>query len=105
MTAVIWNADRSRRQGHIVDGLYRQAAGVPAERKAVLAGGLRGADKATALDKAGADPARYLVISVDAVLGELARRSLIPVVAGLAPLESAELVHRSEEHTSELQSQ
>jgi hypothetical protein len=100
VTAVIWSADRSRRQGHIVDGLYRQAAGVPGERRAVLAGGLRGADKAAALDKAGVDPARYLVISVDAMLSELARRSLIPVVAGLAPLEGAELVHAEAQHVA-----
>jgi len=100
VTEVIWSADRSRRQGHIVDGLCRQAAGVPGERRAVLAGGLRGADKAAALDKAGVDPARYLVISVDAVLGELARRSLIPVVAGLAPLEGAELVHAEAQHVA-----
>jgi hypothetical protein len=95
---VIWSADRSRRQGHIVDGLYRQAAGVPGERKAVLAGGLRGSDKAAELDRAGVDRARYLVISVDGMLAELARRSLIPVVAGLAPLEAAELVHAEAQH-------
>jgi hypothetical protein len=95
---VIWSAERSRRQGHIVDGLYRQAAGVPAERKAVLAGGLRGSDKAAELDRAGVDQAKYLVISVDGMLAELARRSLIPVVAGLAPLEAAELVHAEAQH-------
>jgi hypothetical protein len=97
---VIWSADRSRRQGHIVDGLYRSAAAVPAERKAVLAGGLRGADKAAALSQAGLDRARYLAISVDGVLAELARRSLIPVVGGLAPLEAAELVHAEAQHVA-----
>ena len=100
MTAVIWSADRSRRQGHIVDGLYRQAAGVPGERRAVLAGGLRGADKGAALDKAGVDRARYLTISVDGMLAELARRSLIPVVAGRAPLEGAELVHAEAQYVA-----
>jgi hypothetical protein len=100
VSAATFSPDRSRRQGHIVDGLYRQAAAVPAERKAVLAGGLPGADKAAALAKAGLDPARYLVISVDAMLGELARRSLIPVVAGLAPLEGAELVHAEAQHVA-----
>jgi hypothetical protein len=100
VTAVIWSADRTRRQGHIVDGLYRQAAGVPAERRAVLAGGLRGADKGAALDKAGVDRARYLTISVDGMLAELARRSLIPVVAGRAPLEGAELVHAEAQHVA-----
>jgi hypothetical protein len=97
---MIWTAERSRRQGHIVDGLYRQAAGVDRDRKVVLAGGLRGADKDSALDKAGVDRGRYLVISVDRVLAELGRRSLIPVVAGLAPLEGAELVHAEAQHVA-----
>jgi hypothetical protein len=73
---------------------------VPAERRLVLAGGLRGADKDAALDKAGVDRARFLVISVDRVLAELARRSLIPVVARLAPLEAAELVHPEAQHVA-----
>ena len=90
---MIWSADRSRHQGRVVAGLYGQAAGVPGERRAVLAGGLRGADKKTALDKAGVDRSRFLLVSVDTVLAELARRSLIPVVAGLAPLEGAQQVH------------
>jgi hypothetical protein len=97
---VIWSADRSRHQGRVVQGLYGQAGGVPGERRAVLAGGLRGADKQAALDKAGVDRARFLLISVDAVLAELARRSLIPVVAGLAPLEGAELVHAEARHVA-----
>ena len=97
---MMWTAERSRRQGDIVAGLYQQAAGVPRDRKAVLAAGLRGADKDSALDKAGVDRSRYLVISVDGVLAELARRSLIPVVAGLAPLEGAELVHGEAQHVA-----
>jgi hypothetical protein len=97
---VLWSPDRSRHQGRVVAGLYGAAAAVPAERRAVLAGGLRGADKDTALDKAGLDRARYLLISVDAVLAELARRSLIPVVAGLAPLEGADLVHAEARHVA-----
>ncbi|MGH3276933.1 MAG: zeta toxin family protein [Streptosporangiaceae bacterium] len=97
--SVIWNPDRSRHQGRVVDGLCRQVA-VPAERKAVLAGGLRGADKAAALSKAGLDRGRYLNVSVDAVLAEMARRSLIPVVAGLAPLEAAGLVHAEAQHVA-----
>lgn len=83
-----------------MDGLCRRAVGVPGERKAVLAGGLRGADKSAALDQAGVDRARYLTVSVDGVLAELARRSLIPVVAGLAPLEAAELVHAEAQHVA-----
>jgi hypothetical protein len=97
---VTWGPGRSRHQGRVVASLYQAAAAVPAERRAVLAGGLRGADKDAALDKAGVNRARFLLISVDAVLAELARRSLIPVVAGLAPLEGAELVHAEARHVA-----
>jgi hypothetical protein len=45
------------------------------------------------------DRAGYLAVSVDVVVGEeMARRSLIPVVAGLSPLEGADLVHAEAQH-------
>jgi Zeta toxin len=73
--------------------------GVPdAARRAVLAGGLRGADKVATLSRAGIDPSAYLPISVDRILAELAARSLIPVVSGLSPLDSADLVHTEAQH-------
>jgi hypothetical protein len=88
-----WPPDRNKHHGRIVTALYRQAVSVPCERKVVLAGGLRGADKDAALAKAGLHRPRYLTISIDSILDELARRSLIPVVAGRLPLEAADLVH------------
>jgi predicted kinase len=88
-----WPPDRNKHHGRIVAALYRQAVSVPCERQVVLAGGLRGSDKDGALAKAGIHRSRYLTISVDAILAELARRSLIPVVAGRLPLEAADLVH------------
>ena len=50
---VIWLPDRSKHQRRIVAALYEQAAGVPCERRAVFAGGLRGAGKNAALAAAG----------------------------------------------------
>jgi hypothetical protein len=82
----------------VVAALYEQAATVPCERRAVFAGGLRGADKYGALAAAGADPGRYFTVSIDLVLEELARRSLIPVAARLSPMESADLVHTEAQH-------
>ena len=46
---VIWLPGRSRQQRRAVAALYEQAAAVPCERNAVFAGGLRGADKNSAL--------------------------------------------------------
>ena len=90
---MIWTAERNMDQGALVASMYEQAASVPCERKAVMAGGLRGADTAGALTQAGIDASRYLTISIDAILVEMAERGLIPHVDGLSPLEAADLVH------------
>jgi hypothetical protein len=94
----MWKADRHRHQGRIVADLYSGGARVPRQREAVLVGGLRGSDKDRELARAAIDRARYLAVGVDVVLLELARRSMIPVVAGLSPLEGAGLVHAEAQH-------
>lgn len=75
---MIWLPDRCRHQRRVVASLYEQAAAVPCERRAVFVGGLRGADKDAALAAAGITPGSYFTISMDRVVGELTRRSLIP---------------------------
>jgi hypothetical protein len=90
---MIWTAERNMDQGALVASMYEQAAPVPCERKAVMAGGLRGADTASALTQAGIDVSGYRSISIDAILAQLAGRGLIPDVDGLSPLEAADLVH------------
>jgi hypothetical protein len=44
----IWNPERNAAQGVMVAEMYQRAGGVPCERSAILAGGLRGADLAHA---------------------------------------------------------
>jgi Zeta toxin len=90
---VIWAPRRNKAQGLLVSALYERGEGTPAERQAVLAGGLPGADKAAALAEERVDPSRYLMISIDAVLLAMAARGLIPTVEGLSPLEAADLAH------------
>ena len=91
---MIWTAERNMDQGALVASMYEQAASVPCERKAVMAGGLRGADTAGALTQAGIDATCYLSISIDAILAwRWPSRRLIPHVDGLTPLEAADLVH------------
>jgi hypothetical protein len=90
---VIWTGERHRQQGRLVAEMYQAAAGVPCERCAAIAGGLPGADKATALDQAGVDRSRYFTVSVDAVLDRMAGAGLIPESDGLSPLERAGQVH------------
>jgi hypothetical protein len=75
---VIWTGERARQQRLLVTEMYRAADGIPCERRAAIAGGLPGADKAAALDRAGLDRARYFTVSIDAILGRMAAASLIP---------------------------
>ncbi len=91
---MIWTAERNRQQGELVAAMYHQlAAEALCERKAVLAGGLPGARIGDALAEAGVDPAGYLTISVDQILVRMAERGMIPTVAGLSPMEAADLAH------------
>ena len=100
---VIWTGERARQQRLLVTGMYQAAAGVPRERRAAIAGGLPGADKAAELDRAGLDRSRYLTVSIDAVLDRMAGAGLIPAAAsrepgsqeanGSSPLARAGLVH------------
>jgi hypothetical protein len=91
---VIWTPERNQQQGQLVAEIHRAAAAVPAERVAVIAGGLPGADKAAALAEAGVDRSRYLTVSIDDILGRMAARELIPPADGLSPLARADRVHR-----------
>lgn len=90
---MLWTADRNRQQGVLVATMYQQAEQVLCQRKAVLAGGLPGADTSAALAQAGVDPARYLTISINPILVRMAERGMIPTVTGLSPMEAADLVH------------
>ncbi len=90
---MIWTGERARQQRLLVAGVYQTAAGVPCDRRAAIAGGLPGADKAAALDRAGLDRAGYLTVSIDAVLDRMAAAGFIPESNGHSPLERAGQVH------------
>jgi hypothetical protein len=92
---LIWTGERNKQQGRLVAEIHEDAAAVPAERLAVIAGGLPGADKAAALAEAGLDRSRYLTVSIDDILVRMAARQLIPPAAdGQSPLARADRVHR-----------
>jgi hypothetical protein len=90
---MIWTPERNNAQGLLVTDVYARAACVPRERAAIMAGCLRGADKDGVLAQEGVDQSRYLTISVDSVLQEMAARGLIPRIKGLSPMEAADLAH------------
>lgn len=90
---MVWKPERNREQGALVTSMYREARGVPCERRAVVIGGLPGADKDTILCLASVDRSWYFTISIDKVLGHMAALDLIPVIEGLAPMDVADLAH------------
>lgn len=90
---MIWTAGRNQQLGELIAEVFRTAGPVPREYRAVIAGGPPGADKAAALERAGADRPQFLTISIGDVLTRMAARDLIPPVAGRPPLAGAELVH------------
>ncbi|MEP7026431.1 MAG: zeta toxin family protein, partial [Actinomycetota bacterium] len=94
----MWPLQRAGDQRDLVTGLYRGGRGVPRGREAVMAGGMRGADKDGALARAGVDRSGYLTISIDVVLLEMAARGLIPRTAGQSPLQAADQVHAEAQH-------
>lgn len=95
---VAWNPDRDRLHRQIAAELYtKNAAGVPREGRAVIAGGLGGAGKSTVLAKhAGVEQSQFVTLNPDDVKEIMADRGLIPDVPGapdLSPMERAALVH------------
>jgi predicted kinase len=95
----VWSTERRQVHDAVVTDLYARSAGVPCEGKAIIAGGLPGAGKTTVLNEcASLDLARYLMINPDLIKEEMARRSLMPRVDGLTPMEASDLAHEESSH-------
>jgi predicted ABC-type ATPase len=98
-----WAAERLWVHDEIVAEVYNAAAGIPCERKAVIAGGLGGAGKTTVLEQhAGIDRSSFLTINPDEFKEELARRGLVPDVPGLSPMEASGLVHEESSYIARM---
>lgn len=90
----IWTTERAELHSRIVGDLYENAAEVPCDGKAIVAGGLPGAGKTSVLNGvAGIDMSKYLMINPDSIKSEMARRGMIPELKGLSPIEASDLVH------------
>ena len=95
----VWSHERRLVHDSLVQALYAQAAGVPCEHRAIVAGGLPGAGKTTVLGRhADVDRSRYLAINPDLIKEELASRGLLPEIDGLTPMETARLAHEEASH-------
>ncbi|HUY47468.1 MAG TPA: zeta toxin family protein [Streptosporangiaceae bacterium] len=90
----IWTDEREFLHDSILESLYSEAADVPCDFKAIVAGGLGGAGKTTVLtEHAGIDLSQYLMINPDDFKEEMARRGMTPTIEGLSPMEASDLVH------------
>jgi predicted ABC-type ATPase len=90
----IWTAERSELHNEVIETVYSEAAAVPCERQAIVAGGLGGAGKTTLLERqAGIDLSKFITINPDNFKEELAKRGSIPEIDGLSPMECSVLVH------------
>jgi predicted kinase len=96
-----WTEDRTVMHDAIIANLYAATADAPCERRAILAGGLPGAGKTTVLEQyAGIERSRYLTINPDEIKEQMAKRGMIPEVAGLTPMEASDLVHEESSHVA-----
>jgi predicted ABC-type ATPase len=96
-----WTAERAKAHRSILGEAWNQAADVPCERKAIIAGGLGGAGKTTILaEHTKVDQSRYLTIDPDKFKEKLAQRGLIPEVSKLSPMEASSLGHEESSYLS-----
>jgi predicted kinase len=97
----VWSYDRRLLHDDLVRSLYSKAVAVPCDRHAIVAGGLPGAGKTTALSHhSGIDLASFLTINPDLIKAEMARRELIPRISGLTPMEASRLAHEEASHVA-----
>ena len=98
----IWTEGRELLHDSIIQDLYSEAAEVPCEHRAIIAGGLGGAGKTTILTEyAGIDLSQYLVINPDNIKEEMARRGMIPEVGRLSPMEASDLAHEESSYVAQ----
>jgi predicted ABC-type ATPase len=89
-----WKIERARIHKSILDAKWADAADVPCEGRAIIAGGLGGAGKTTVLESfAQVDRSAFLTIDPDEFKKDLAERRLVPEIPGLSPMESSSLAH------------
>lgn len=98
-----WTPERAELHRQIVNDLWRDAANVPNEGKALFSGGLSGAGKTTVLEQyAGVDLERYFVLNVDDIKELMAQRGMVPEVKGLSPMEASTFVHVEATHIAKI---
>lgn len=98
-----YTPERAALHREIVDHLISEAiaAGVPAERKAIMSGGMGGSGKGYILGKL-VDKSQYITIDPDHVKEQMLQRGMGPDIPGLQPMESATFIHEESSHISKM---
>lgn len=97
----VWKPDRAAMHRDIVHQLLEADQRVPSGRRAVIVGGIASGHRDHVAGKAAPD-SDYVHVSAHRVKEEMARRGMVPSVAGLSPMEASPLVHDEASHVAGL---
>lgn len=92
---VAYTPERTEQHRKIIEDVLAEHAGVKAERKALMTGGLGGSGKGTIMsgEHAPINPDEYLTIDPDEMKAELLSRGMGPDIPDLMPMEQANWIH------------
>lgn len=98
---VVYDAERDKQHQKIISEMRSKIDHIPCERKAIIAGGLGGSGKSSALhDSPDINSNEYYRIDPDEFKEELAKRGMIPKVPGTTPMEVSTIVHEESSYLS-----
>ena len=94
-----WTQERAGLHRQIVDEVYARHAQVPAQRQAVMTGGLPGAEKSS-LIRMHTEVGQHIRINPDLMKTEMIRRGMMPniPVKDASPMELSPLIHKESSH-------
>jgi hypothetical protein len=99
---IIWDTDRMRQHENIINSIMDNP-NITYNGEAIFSGGLGGAGKTTVLkNHVGVDTSEYVEVNPDDVKEIMAKRGMIPQVAGLTPMECSTLVHEEASYISKV---
>lgn len=102
----VYTPERTAQQDKLLDEAEAKlATGIPAERVAVVMGGLPGAGKTTALrghaQSVGIDPSQFAEVGADNFKEAIVEHGMVERYPGLPPMEAAELIHQESRKLAE----
>jgi hypothetical protein len=97
----VYTAERESLHEEIVADFVKVAKTFPRQGKLIFSGGLAGAGKSHTLKNIPHINQQHYLVSSDEVKIAMAKRSMLPKIRGLAPMEAAPLIHDESSHIAE----